>query len=146
MCPARINAANILMTVPSIALFGLMLPFLSLFGHGLGKVPAVIALILYSLLPIIRNTYIGIKNVPSELVEAGKGIGMGGLTRLREIEIPMAIPVMTSFSTRFLIFSLNSLVKISFCEFTFKLNTNRSKLNNVMCFCIVLSFKFDFLF
>lgn len=88
-----INAANILMTVPSIALFGLMLPFLSLFGHGLGKVPAVIALILYSQLPIIRNTYTGIKNVPSELVEAGKGIGMGGWTRLREIEIPMAIPV-----------------------------------------------------
>lgn len=88
-----INAANILMTVPSIALFGLMLPILSVFGYGLGKVPAVIALVLYSQLPIIRNTYIGIKNVPSELVEAGKGIGMGSWTRLKEIEIPLAIPV-----------------------------------------------------
>lgn len=88
-----INAANILMTVPSIALFGLMLPILSVFGHGLGKVPAVIALVLYSQLPIIRNTYVGIKNVPSELVEAGKGMGMGNWTRLKEIEIPLAIPV-----------------------------------------------------
>ena len=88
-----INIANILMTVPSIALFGLMLPILSIFGHGLGKVPAVIALVLYSQLPIIRNTYIGIKNVPPELVEAGKGIGMSTRTRLKEIEIPLAIPV-----------------------------------------------------
>ena len=88
-----INTANILMTVPSIALFGLMLPVLSIFGHGLGKVPAVIALVLYSQLPIIRNTYIGIKNVPGELVEAGKGIGMGTWTRLKEIEIPLAAPV-----------------------------------------------------
>jgi osmoprotectant transport system permease protein len=88
-----INAANILMTIPSIALFGLMLPILSIVGQGLGKVPAVIALFLYSQLPIIRNTYVGIKNVPSELVEAGKGIGMNRWTRLREVEIPLAIPV-----------------------------------------------------
>jgi len=88
-----INAANILMTIPSIALFGLMLPILSLVGQGLGKVPAVIALIAYSQLPIIRNTYVGIKNVPPELVDAGKGLGMNGWTRLKEIEIPLAIPV-----------------------------------------------------
>lgn len=88
-----INAANILMTIPSIALFGLMLPFLSIFGQGLGKVPAIIALVLYSQLPIIRNTYTGIKNVPPSLIEAGKGIGMGTWTRMRQIEIPMAIPV-----------------------------------------------------
>ena len=67
-----INAANILMTIPSIALFGLMLPILSIVGQGLGKVPAVIALVLYSQLPIIRNTHVGIQNVPSELVQAGK--------------------------------------------------------------------------
>ena len=88
-----LNAANILMTIPSIALFGLMLPVLALIGHGLGKVPAVIALVLYSLLPIIRNTYVGIKNVPPELVEAGKGVGMNSLTRLKEVEIPLAVPV-----------------------------------------------------
>lgn len=88
-----ISAANILMTIPSIALFGLMLPFLSIFGQGLGKVPAIIALVLYCQLPIIRNTYIGIKNVPPSLVDAGKGLGMGSWIRMKEIEIPLAIPV-----------------------------------------------------
>ncbi len=88
-----INTANILMTIPSIALFGIMLPILSLVGHGLGKVPAVIALVLYSQLPIIRNTYIAIKNVPPELVDAGRGLGMSSWKRLKEIEIPLAVPV-----------------------------------------------------
>jgi osmoprotectant transport system permease protein len=88
-----LNAANILMTIPSIALFGLMLPVLSIIGHGLGKVPAVIALVLYSQLPIIRNTYVGIKNVPPELINAGIGIGMNKWTRLIEVEIPIAVPV-----------------------------------------------------
>jgi osmoprotectant transport system permease protein len=88
-----INTANILMTIPSIALFGLMLPILSLVGQGLGKVPAIIALVLYSQLPIIRNTYAGIHNVPKELVDAGKGLGMDKWTRLKEVEIPLSIPV-----------------------------------------------------
>ncbi len=88
-----INAANIFMTIPSIALFGLMLPVLSLFGHGLGKVPAVIALVLYSQLPIIRNTYVAIKNVPPAVVNAGRGMGMSNWQLLKEVELPIAIPV-----------------------------------------------------
>lgn len=88
-----INVANVLMTVPSIALFGLMLPIFSLFGHGLGKVPAVVALVLYSQLPLIRNTYIAIKNVPPAIVDAGRGMGMTNWRLLREVEIPMAVPV-----------------------------------------------------
>ena len=81
------------MTIPSIALFGLMLPLLSLFGHGLGKVPAVIALVLYSQLPIIRNTYVAIKNVPPAVVNAGRGMGMSNWQLLKEVELPLAIPV-----------------------------------------------------
>ncbi len=88
-----IDVANVLMTIPSIALFGIMLPVLSLVGQGLGKVPAVTALVLYSQLPIIRNTYIAIQNVPAELVDAARGLGMSTWRRLREIEIPLAIPV-----------------------------------------------------
>ena len=88
-----INAANVLMTIPSIALFGILLPILSLIDQGLGKVPAVIALVLYSQLPIIRNTYTAIKNVPPEIVDAGRGLGMTGWKRLKEIEIPLAVPV-----------------------------------------------------
>ncbi|MBN1830139.1 MAG: ABC transporter permease [Deltaproteobacteria bacterium] len=91
---ARIlNFANILMTIPSIALFGIMLPVLSLVNLGLGKVPAVIALVLYSQLPIIRNTYTAIKNVPHAIVDAAKGMGMNKWELLREVEIPLATPV-----------------------------------------------------
>ncbi|MDY0222320.1 MAG: ABC transporter permease [Desulfobacterium sp.] len=88
-----LNGANILMTIPSIALFGLMLPVLAIFNMGLGKIPAVIALVLYSQLPIIRNTYTAIKNVPPALVDAGKGMGMSKWRLLRELEIPLATPV-----------------------------------------------------
>ncbi|MFO7727376.1 MAG: ABC transporter permease [Desulfonatronovibrio sp.] len=88
-----IGGANVIMTVPSIALFGLMLPILALVGQGLGKVPAVIALVLYSLLPIIRNTYIAIKNVDPAIVDAGRGMGMSKWELLREVEIPLAVPV-----------------------------------------------------
>lgn len=85
--------ANVIMTIPSIALFGLLLPVLAVVGHGLGKVPAVIALVLYSLLPIIRNTFIAIKNVDPALVDAGRGMGMNKWQLLLELEIPLAVPV-----------------------------------------------------
>jgi osmoprotectant transport system permease protein len=88
-----INVANILMTIPSIALFGLMLPVFSVVGHGLGKVPAVTALVLYSQLPIIRNTYTAIKNVPPPVVNAGRGMGMDRWRLLAEVQIPLALPV-----------------------------------------------------
>lgn len=83
----------IIMTIPSIALFGLMIPVLSKFGQGIGYVPAVIAVLLYSQLPIIRNTYTAITNVDPALREAARGMGMTALQRLRQVEIPLAIPV-----------------------------------------------------
>jgi osmoprotectant transport system permease protein len=62
-------------------------------GHGLGKVPAVTALVLYSQLPIIRNTYTAIKNVPPPVVNAGRGMGMSPWHLLAEVQIPLALPV-----------------------------------------------------
>src|SRR5260221_4309460 len=85
--------ASMVITIPSIALFGLMIPLLSPIGHGIGYVPAVIAVILYSQLPIIRNTYTAIADVDPALREAGIGMGMSSFQRLRQIEIPLAIPV-----------------------------------------------------
>lgn len=85
--------ASMMITVPSIALFGLMIPLLSPLGHGIGYVPAVIAIILYSQLPIIRNTYTAIVDVDPALREAGMGMGMSAAQRLRQVEIPLAIPV-----------------------------------------------------
>lgn len=85
--------ASIIITIPSIALFGLMIPVLSLIGQGIGYLPAVIAVLLYSQLPIIRNTYTAINNVSPALREAARGIGMSPGQRLRLVEIPLAIPV-----------------------------------------------------
>jgi osmoprotectant transport system permease protein len=86
-------AAAVIMTIPSIALFGLLIPVLSLIGQGIGYLPALIALILYSQLPIIRNTYTAIMNVDPALREAARGMGMTTLQRLRSVELPIALPV-----------------------------------------------------
>lgn len=83
-----IGITAVLQTIPSLALLGLLIPLM-----GIGKVPAVIALIVYALLPILRNTYTGIKEVDSSLIEAAKGMGMNGRKRLLKIELPLAMPV-----------------------------------------------------
>ncbi|MDR3681669.1 MAG: ABC transporter permease/substrate-binding protein [Flavipsychrobacter sp.] len=80
--------ANVLQTIPSIALLGFMIPLL-----GIGAVPAIVALFLYALLPIIRNTYTGIMEVDSAIKEAAIGMGMSYSQLLFKIEIPLAIPV-----------------------------------------------------
>jgi osmoprotectant transport system permease protein len=90
---AVLYVASIIITIPSIALFGLLIPVLSLIGQGIGYLPAVIAVLLYSQLPIIRNTYTAINNVDPALREAARGMGMTAMQRLRMVEIPLAVPV-----------------------------------------------------
>lgn len=85
--------AGIIMTVPSIALFGIMIPILSVFGHGIGSVPAIVALVLYAQLPIIRNTYAALKNVDKNIIDAGVGMGMTRSQVLLKVQLPMALSV-----------------------------------------------------
>lgn len=85
--------AGIIMTIPSIALFGIMIPILSVFNYGIGKVPAVVALVLYSQLPIIRNTYAAIKSVDPAIIDAGLGMGMTRAQVLFKVQLPMALSV-----------------------------------------------------
>ncbi|KAF0819711.1 Osmoprotectant ABC transporter, permease protein OsmW [Bacillus sp. ZZV12-4809] len=85
--------AGIIMTIPSIALFGIMIPIFSLINQGIGFLPAIVALILYSQLPIIRNTYIAIKNVDPNVRDAAIGMGMTTFQRLIKVELPLAFPV-----------------------------------------------------
>lgn len=79
---------GILQTIPSIALLGFLIPFL-----GIGVLPAIAALFLYALLPIIRNTYIGIKEVDTAVVDAAKGMGMTPAQILVQVQLPLALPV-----------------------------------------------------
>lgn len=88
-----LGIATVVLTIPTIALFGLMIPLFSLIGQGIGALPAIVAVFLYSLLPIVRNTHTALENLPSGLREAGLGIGMTFWQRLRWVEIPMALPV-----------------------------------------------------
>ncbi|KAB8126647.1 ABC transporter permease/substrate-binding protein [Gracilibacillus oryzae] len=83
-----IGIAAILQTIPSLALLGLFIPLM-----GIGMKPAVIALILYALLPILRNTYTGIKEVDHSLIEAATAMGMNTWKRLIKVELPLAMPV-----------------------------------------------------
>lgn len=84
-----INMSAVLQTIPSLALLGLMIPL-----FGIGKVPAIIALVAYALLPIMRNTYTGIMGVDDSLIEAARGLGMNRRQRLFKVELPLAMPVM----------------------------------------------------
>lgn len=86
-----LGLANVLQTIPSLALFGLLIP-LPLVG-GIGARPAILALILYAILPILRNTYDGIRGVDPSLREAAEALGLTPMERLRLVEIPLAMPV-----------------------------------------------------
>jgi osmoprotectant transport system permease protein len=85
--------ASMIMTIPSVALFGMMIPILSKIGQGIGYLPAVIAVMLYSQLPIIRNTHTAINNIDPALREAAMGMGMTPFQRMRSVEIPLAVPI-----------------------------------------------------
>ncbi|GIN11967.1 glycine betaine/carnitine/choline transport system permease protein OpuCB [Shouchella clausii] len=83
-----ISVIGILQTVPSLAILAFFIPI-----FGAGKVPAIIALFFYSVLPILRNTYTGVKGVSPSVLEAGKGMGMNNIESIFKIEIPLALPV-----------------------------------------------------
>jgi osmoprotectant transport system permease protein len=89
-----LGVATVILTLPSIALFGLMIPLFSRIGHGIGALPAVTAVFLYSLLPIMRNTHVALCQVDASIREAGTGLGMTSWQRLRLVELPLAVPVM----------------------------------------------------
>jgi osmoprotectant transport system permease protein len=89
-----LGAANIIQTIPSLALFGFLLP-VPWIGARADRL-AIFALTLYALLPVIRNTYTGIRGVDSAVVEAGRGMGMTERQLLFQVELPLAISVILS--------------------------------------------------
>ena len=88
---AVLGFANVVQTIPSLALFGFLI-HVPLIG-GIGSNTAVCALVLYGLLPIIRNTYVGIRSVDSSVREAGRGMGMTDWQLLWQVEVPLAVGV-----------------------------------------------------
>jgi osmoprotectant transport system permease protein len=86
-----LGAANVVQTVPSLALFGFLIP-VPIIG-GIGGRTAIVALTLYALLPILRNTYTGITGVDPAVLEAARGMGMTSGQMLRRVELPLAMGV-----------------------------------------------------
>lgn len=84
-------AANVVQTIPSLALFGFLIPVP--FLGGIGARTAIVALTLYSLLPILRNTHAGIVSVDPAVSEAATGLGMTAREKLLSVELPLALPV-----------------------------------------------------
>jgi osmoprotectant transport system permease protein len=87
-----IGAANVVQTIPSLALFGFLIP-VPLIG-GIGNSTAIVALSLYALLPILRNTCIGIAGVDPAVVESARGMGMTPRQVLWQVQLPLAAPVL----------------------------------------------------
>ncbi len=85
-----IGLANVLFVIPSISLFGL---FVTIPQLGLGRKSAVLALVLYAMMPLVRSVYRGVKSVDQSVLEAGRGMGMSDTEILFQIQIPMAWPV-----------------------------------------------------
>lgn len=83
-----LGIAGVLQTVPSIALLGFMIP-----AFGIGITPAIVALLIYALLPIVRNTYTGVSQVDPQVFEAAKALGMNRKQILFKVELPLAMPV-----------------------------------------------------
>ena len=86
---AILFVSDVLQTVPSLALLGIIMIFV-----GAGKLTVIIGVTLYSLLPIVRNTYLGLSEVDSGVKEAARGMGMSRFYRLFKVELPLAFPVM----------------------------------------------------
>lgn len=83
-----IAIASMLQTIPALALLAIMIPF-----FGIGKLPAIIALFLYSLMPILRNTYVGLMGVSPDTIDSARGLGMTNMQLILKVDIPLAMPV-----------------------------------------------------
>lgn len=89
-----IPSAGIIQTIPSLALFGMLMVPLAMLGlPTIGTLPTLIALTLYALLPIIRSTYLGVSSVDAAILDAGRGMGMSRRQLLWQVELPLALPL-----------------------------------------------------
>lgn len=86
-----LQITGVLQTIPSLALLGLLIPFV-----GIGTLPAIIALVIYALLPIFQNTYIGLSEIDPSIEEAADAFGMSRIRKLIKVELPIALPVIVS--------------------------------------------------
>ena len=86
-----LTIAGVLQTIPTLAILALMIPI-----FGVGKTPAIVALFIYVLLPILNNTVLGVQNIDKNIIEAGTSMGMTKLQLMKDVEFPLALPLIIS--------------------------------------------------
>jgi osmoprotectant transport system permease protein len=86
-----LGVASVFQTIPSLALFGFLIPIP--FIGGIGRRTAIVALVLYALLPILRNTYVGLTSIDSAILEAAEAMGMTNAQILTRVRLPLALPI-----------------------------------------------------
>ena len=86
-----LGVASVFQTIPSLALFGFLIPIP--FIGGIGRRTAIVALVLYALLPILRNTYVGLTSIDSAVLEAAEAMGMTNTQVLTRVRLPLALPI-----------------------------------------------------
>jgi osmoprotectant transport system permease protein len=91
LAPFVMGITGFLYTIPALAFFGFVIPLL-----GIGVRPALVALVIYGLMPLVRNTFVGISEVDKAVIDAAKGMGATNLQLLRDVEIPLALPTIVA--------------------------------------------------
>ena len=86
-----LTVAGVLQTIPTLAVLAIMIPI-----FGVGKTPAIVALFIYVLLPILNNTVLGVKNIDKNVVQAGQSMGMTKFQLMKDVEMPLALPLIIS--------------------------------------------------
>ena len=86
-----LTVAGVLQTIPTLAVLAIMIPI-----FGVGKTPAIVALFIYVLLPILNNTIVGVQNIDSNVKEAGRSMGMTNFQLRKDVELPLALPMILS--------------------------------------------------
>lgn len=86
-----LTIAGVLQTIPTLAVLAIMIPI-----FGVGKTPAIVALFIYVLLPILNNTVLGVKNIDKNVIQAGQSMGMTKMQLMKNVELPLALPLIIS--------------------------------------------------
>ncbi|WP_053036539.1 ABC transporter permease [Staphylococcus haemolyticus] len=86
-----LTIAGVLQTIPTLAVLAIMIPI-----FGVGKTPAIVALFIYVLLPILNNTVLGVQNIDKNIIQAGTSMGMTKMQLMKDVELPLALPLIIS--------------------------------------------------
>lgn len=109
LAPVILGITNVCYTIPSISLLGMLIPLL-----GIGNKTAITALTIYGIMPMVRNTYAGIKNVDGEIIQAAEGMGSTKMQIMTKIKLPLALPIIIAGIRNMVVMTISTTAVASF--------------------------------